>query len=195
VALVQSYRANSVDLDGSLSVFIELDMRGVAVLPEKAASFLQNMIREMFEAQSDRTGPREFDGVVEWEVFVGWDDGYQLTRITLMAAPAVWADSFGAWARPVVFIAVGSDAQPHPPYGTRPTVPRFPDRPEDSAGIPLDELPTTPAGGWARALIAHLGGQDARQWEHGWISFTVTLPDEPPWVPETRGPRTDRHAE
>jgi hypothetical protein len=157
-------------------------MRGVAVLPDKAASFLQSVIREMFEAQSDRTGPREFDGIVEWQLMISWDDGHQLTRLTLTAAPAVWSDSFGAKVRPVVFVAVGSDARPHPARGTHPTVPRFQDRPADIAGVPLDELPATPSGGWARALIARLGGEDACQWEHGWISFTVTLPDEPPWV-------------
>ncbi|MDW5324991.1 hypothetical protein [Plantactinospora sp. KLBMP9567] len=159
------------------------------MLPDRAASFLQNVIREMFEAQSDRTGPREFDGVVEWQLRIGWDDGEQLTRLVLTASQPVWSDSVGARVRPVVFVAVGSDAQPHPPYGRRPTVSRFQDRPADIPGVPLDELPATPAGGWARALIGRLGGAGARQWEDGWIGFTVTLPDEPPWITgTTRGP-------
>ncbi|MGX7672362.1 hypothetical protein [Plantactinospora sp. DSM 117369] len=155
------------------------------MLPERAASFLRNVIREMFEAQSDRTGPRAFDGVFEWQFMIGWDDGEQLTRLVVTASQSVWSDSFGAKVRPVVFVAVGSDAQPHPPHGRRPTVPRFEDRPADVDGVPVDELPATPTGSWARALIGRLGGAGARQWEHGWISFTVTLPDEPPWVPET----------
>lgn len=154
----------------------------MAVLPEKAASFLQNVIREMFEAQADRTGPRNFDGVMEWETWIGWDDGYQLTRLALTSAPAIWSESFGAMVRPVVLVAVASDAQPHPPYGTRPTVPRFPGRPADDASTPLAELPATPTGAWVRALMARMDGKDARPLSHGWIGFTVTLPDEAPWV-------------
>jgi len=157
------------------------------VLPEKAASFLQNVISGMFEAQADRTGPREFDGVMEWATWTGWDDGNQLTRLALTSAPAIWSDGVGAMVRPVVLVAVASDAQPHPPYGTRPTVPRFPGGPADAAGAPLAELPATPTGGWVGALMRRMGGKDARALGYGWIGFTVTLPDEPPWVSPTTG--------
>jgi hypothetical protein len=164
------------------------------VLPEKAASFLQNVIREMFEAQADRSGAREFDGVMEWETWIGWDDGYQLTRLALASAPAIWSDSFGAMVRPVVLVAVASDVQPHPPYGARPSVPRFPGQPADDAYTSLDELPATPTGVWARALMQRMNGKDARQLGHGWIGFTLTLPDAPPWVPNDRPTRSSNRS-
>ncbi|GAA4459518.1 hypothetical protein [Phytohabitans houttuyneae] len=154
------------------------------MLPNQAAAFLENVIRQMFEAQSDRNGPREFQGILEWEITTGWDDGDQLTRLAVIPALAEWSDSYGGRVRPKVFVAVGSDAQPHNPHGVRPTVPRFLDQPPGTAAIQLDSLPTTPTGVWAGALMTRLRGEQAEQFANGWIGFTVTLPDEPPWVVE-----------
>jgi hypothetical protein len=155
-------------------------------LLDRYAADLHHVIRTRFDAQADGAGPREFGPVGTWEDFIGWDDGYTLNRAVLMTAPAVWSDTARARVRPVVFIAIGSDSQPHFPYGTRPTVPPFVGGPTDPAGIPLDEAVHTEAGGWARALMTRLGGEHPLRWPDGWVSFTVTLPDEPPWIP----PRT-----
>lgn len=152
------------------------------MLPDKAASFLESVIRQMFEVQSDSGGAREFKGILEWEITTGWDDGDQLTRLTVIPGLPEWSDSYGGGVRPKVFVAVGSDAQPHSHHGRRPEVPRFLDQPAGSSSVQLDSLPNTPTGVWARVLMARLGGEQAEQFGNGWIGFTVTLPDEPPWV-------------
>lgn len=58
------------------------------VQPDKAAAFLTTMIRAMFESQTDASGPREFEGTIEWEITEGRDDGYGLWRI--VGLPARW---------------------------------------------------------------------------------------------------------
>lgn len=150
---------------------------------DRYVTHLQNLIRTRFEGQSDHTGSREFGPAATYEDFIGWDDGYTLNRAILMTAPAVWSDTAGARVRPVVFVAVGSNSQPHFPYGTDPMVPPFAGGPSDPGSVPLDEAPHTAAGGLALALMARLGGENPRRWWNGWVSFTVTLPDEPPWIP------------
>jgi hypothetical protein len=147
---------------------------------DKYVTFLRDIIRARFEAQADHAGPREFGPAADYEDFIGWDDGYTLNRATLMTAPPVWSDAAGARVRPVVLIAIGSDSQPHNPHDKWPVVPPFVGGPSDPAGVTVGEAS---GGGLARALMARLGGANLRQWDNGWVSFTVTLPDEPPWVP------------
>lgn len=150
--------------------------------PDKAAAFLMTMIRGMFESQVDLSGPRQFAGTIEWEITDGWDDGYGMWRIVVMPAVSVWSDAYRANVRPVVFVGVGFDSQPHNPHGTRPLVPRFEDQPSGSAPVPLDDLRGTNAGHWVGVIMNHLGGRDPHLYGNGWVGFDVTLPDEAPWV-------------
>ncbi len=60
-------------------------------------------------------------------------------------------------------------------------------------GVPVEKMPNTPASGWARALMARMGGEDVRLYEHVWISFTVPLPDEPSGYPSAE-PEDDRYS-
>lgn len=122
--------------------------------PDQVAAIVQGIVREVFEAQADRTGPRDFPGILEWAFRVGWDDGDELTRVTLMPGSAIWSERYGGTVRPVVFVAVGRDAQPHSPHGRPLDVPRFTDMPEDQRArrMPVPTAPATLAGSLAGAL-------------------------------------------
>ncbi|MCM4078887.1 hypothetical protein [Paractinoplanes hotanensis] len=139
------------------------------MFPDKAAAFIREVIRANLDVQTDVTGPRSFQGVVEWEFWIGWDDGNTLTRYLVM--PALSRQS-------AVFVAVASQSLPHMPGGRRPEVPPFEPVPKGDAGLPVDGQRL----GWAGPLRAELGGYETRQWGHGWIGFFVDLADESPWV-------------
>jgi hypothetical protein len=152
--------------------------------PDDVGAILMDAVRRAFEAQSAHPGPRFFEGVVEWEIAVGHDDSDERVRLTVLAGMSTWSERNGGRVRPTVRMVVDADVQPHPPQGRPPRVVRYDDLPSDPLrqAKPLETPPDRPAGRLADRLMRRYGGHDLQRDPNGSLSFTVTLPDEPPWV-------------
>ena len=120
----------------------------------------------------------------------GWNE-YVSSRLRLMLDVV---RQFGAWVRPQVVVLFAADAQPMPPYGTFPVeVPR---------PRPLRTSPAEPVEGpelarilrdstrrehrtayLAHSLMQQHNGHHLYHQADGSFGFTITFPDEPPWIP------------